>query len=189
MNKLLITLLNIFLISGCATYGGYTPTVDDSIYNQNQQAYQPPPQQLFQSQQVFNKRGKPEVDKQGNPVYKQVPVVDQNGQPVYQQAPQAAQPQGPRNSANQDAAECQQMAKNASNTAMETLQGGAVGGLVGAAGGAALGAIMGSPGQGAAIGAAAGGIGAGAYQGLSADQKYKQIYNNCMRNRGHNVIN
>ena len=61
--------------------------------------------------------------------------------------------------------------------------------LAGAAGGAALGAIMGDPGKGAAIGAATGGIGGGAYTGVSADQKFKQAFNNCMRSRGHNVVN
>ncbi|MEI6543831.1 MAG: hypothetical protein WCL60_09925, partial [Methylococcales bacterium] len=107
MNKRVITLLSTLVVSGCATYGGYTPTVDDSIYSQPQQPYQnqqsyqtpppPPPQQLYQQQQVLDKKGRPVKDQYGNPVYKQVPVVDQYGQPVYQQAPppppQSYQPQ------------------------------------------------------------------------------------------------
>jgi len=190
MNTKLLTLLSVISVSGCATYGGYTPTVDDSVYRQNQQSYQsPPPQQLYQRQPVLDKNGKQVIDQNGNPVYQQVPVVDQNGQPVYQQpAAQSNQP-GPANSVSQDTAECQQLAKNAANTGTEAVEGGLVGGLVGAAGGAALGAVVGNPGAGAALGAATGGIGGGAYSGLTADQKYKQAFNNCMRNRGHNVIN
>ena len=182
MNKTLVTLLSLFLVSACATYGNYNPTVDDSIYN----ATSPPPQQLFQNQKVLDKHGKPVLDKHGKPTYKKVPIVDENGQPVYQQSNQSQQ--GPRNSASQDGAECREMAKNAANIGTEALKSGAVGGLLGAAGGAALGAALGNAGTGAALGAAAGGIGGGAYTGLSADQEFKRIYKNCMRNRGHNVL-
>lgn len=91
---------------------------------------------------------------------------------------------------SQDMAECKQLASQASGgTAKETAMGAGVGGLVGAAGGAALGAIIGNPGTGAAIGAAAGGIGGGAKQGLDAENQYKRAYANCMRNRGHRVVN
>lgn len=183
MNKILVTLLSLFLLSACATYGNYNPTVDDSIYNETSSS---PPQQLYQNQQVFDKHGKPVHDKHGKPIYKKVPIVDENGQPVFQQSNQSQH--GPRNSASQDAEQCRALAKNAANTGMEALKSGAVGGLIGAAGGAALGAAMGNAGTGAAIGAAAGGIGGGAYTGLSADQEFKRAYKNCMRNRGHNVI-
>ena len=91
---------------------------------------------------------------------------------------------------NQDMAECEQLASQASGgSAKETAIGAGVGGLIGAAGGAALGAALGSAGTGAALGAAAGGIGGGAHQGLKAEDTYKQAYKNCMRGRGHNVIN
>lgn len=91
---------------------------------------------------------------------------------------------------NQDIAECQQLAKQASGgTARETAKGAAVGGLLGAASGAAIGAISGDAGTGAAYGAAIGGIGGGAKQGFQAEDQYKRAYINCMRNRGHNVIN
>jgi uncharacterized protein YcfJ len=91
---------------------------------------------------------------------------------------------------SQDMAECKDLASHASGgTAKETAIGAGVGGLIGAAGGAALGAIAGSPGTGAAIGAAAGGIGGGAKQGLEAESEYKRAYSNCMRNRGHRVVN
>lgn len=91
---------------------------------------------------------------------------------------------------NQDMAECKDLASQASGgTAKETAIGAGVGGLIGAAGGAAIGAIAGSPGTGAAIGAAAGGIGGGAKQGFEGEGGYKRAYSNCMRNRGHRVVN
>jgi hypothetical protein len=91
---------------------------------------------------------------------------------------------------NQDMAECQQLATQASGgTAKETAIGAGVGGLIGAAGGAALGAALGSPGTGAALGAAAGGIGGATKQGLEAENKYKSAYNSCLRQRGHKVVN
>ncbi len=89
----------------------------------------------------------------------------------------------------QDFAECERLAKQASGgTALETVKGAAVGGLLGAAGGAAIGALTGSPGTGAAIGAAAGGIGGGAKQGISAEGGFKNAFNNCMVGRGHKVL-
>lgn len=91
---------------------------------------------------------------------------------------------------NQDMAECKQLATNASGGSVkETATGAAVGGLIGAAGGAALGAIAGNAGTGAAIGAAAGGIGGATKQGLQSDDQYKRAFNNCMRQRGHNIVN
>lgn len=91
---------------------------------------------------------------------------------------------------NQDAAECKQLAQQAAggSTAKETAIGAGVGGLVGAAGGAVVGAFTGNPGMGAAIGAAAGGLGGAAKQGFSAEDKFRNAYNQCMSNRGHNVI-
>ncbi|MGD0959725.1 MAG: glycine zipper family protein [Methylomonas sp.] len=91
---------------------------------------------------------------------------------------------------NLDMSECQQLANSASGgTAKQTAIGAGVGGLLGAAGGAAVGAALGNPGTGAAIGAAAGGIGGGAQQGLGSEQDYKRAYSNCLRERGHKVIN
>lgn len=91
---------------------------------------------------------------------------------------------------NQDMAECQQLAKQASGgTAKETAIGAGAGALIGAAGGAVVGAFTGNPGAGAAIGAAAGGFGGGAKQGYEAETDYKRAYATCMRNRGHRVVN
>lgn len=89
----------------------------------------------------------------------------------------------------QDTQECKMLASQAGSVGTESAKGVAAGGLLGAAAGAAIGAVTGNPGSGAAIGAAAGGIGGGAYTGVSGDDAYKRAYINCMRNRGHNVIN
>ena len=91
---------------------------------------------------------------------------------------------------NQDMAECRQLAQQSAggSTVKETAIGAGVGGLVGAAGGAVVGAFTGNPGMGAAIGAAAGGLGGAAKQGFSAEDKFRNAYNQCMSNRGHNVI-
>ena len=86
---------------------------------------------------------------------------------------------------SKDNSECQQYADQA-NVAGDA--------AVGAVGGAALGAITGAltgggAGTGAAIGAATGGVlglGGGAYSGV--EQK-REIYRNCMRNRGYSVLN
>lgn len=89
----------------------------------------------------------------------------------------------------QDTQECKALASQAGSTGTEAAKGVATGGLLGAAAGAAIGAVTGSPGAGAAIGAAAGGIGGGTYTGISGDDDFKRAYTNCMRNRGHNIIN
>ncbi len=91
---------------------------------------------------------------------------------------------------NQDLMECKMLAQRVSGyTPEEAAKGALIGGAVGAAAGAAIGAAVGAPGKGAAIGAAAGGIGSGTYKGLSAEEAYKRAYINCMRNRGHKVLN
>jgi hypothetical protein len=91
---------------------------------------------------------------------------------------------------NQDLAECQQLASQASGgTAKQTAIGAGVGGLIGGATGAALGAIAGDPGKGAAIGATVAGLGGAAKQGFQAEQDYKTAYTNCIRHRGHYVVN
>lgn len=91
---------------------------------------------------------------------------------------------------NQDMQECQQLASHASGGAVkETAIGAGVGGLIGAAGGAALGAVFGNAGTGAALGAAAGGIGGASKQGFQSEDRYKHAYNNCLRHRGHHVLN
>lgn len=90
---------------------------------------------------------------------------------------------------NQDMEQCRAIASQSVSGVKDTATGAAVGGLIGAAGGAALGAITGDAGKGAAIGATAGGISGAGYQGLQADDRYKNAYRSCMRQRGHNVMN
>lgn len=88
-----------------------------------------------------------------------------------------------------DMADCKNLAGQASGGAVkETMIGAGVGGLLGGATGAALGAVMGNPGVGAAIGAAGAGIAGGAYNGISAEERYKSAYKNCLRGRGHKVL-
>ena len=89
----------------------------------------------------------------------------------------------------QDTEECKALAAQAGSPGTEAAKGTAAGGLLGAAAGAAIGAATGNPGTGAAIGAAAGGIGGGTYTGFVGDDVYKRAFTNCMRGRGHNIIN
>jgi len=129
-NKILVfvSILAAATVTGCATYGGWQPTVD--AYN------------------------------------------DQNPGAI-----------------PADTEQCKALAQQAGSVGTETAKGAGVGALVGAAGGAALGAIYGNPATGAATGAAIGGIGGAAKQGMEGDDNYKRAFINCMRNRGHNVIN
>jgi hypothetical protein len=91
---------------------------------------------------------------------------------------------------SRDMEECRAMARTASGSAGGAAGRGAVqGGLVGAAGGAALGAAFGNAGRGAAVGAAAGGIGRGAQQASASEGNFQRAFSNCMRSRGHNVLN
>ncbi len=121
--------------------------------------------------------------------YYQPPQYNQTVPPAGYNQPAYDPNQELANRYQRDLAECKQLALQSSGgTATETAKGAVVGGLLGAAGGAAIGAITGSPGKGAAIGAAAGGIGGGAKQGIEAEDQYKRAYINCMRNRGHNVV-
>jgi len=91
---------------------------------------------------------------------------------------------------SRDMHECRQLALQVSgNSTNEAARGAVTGGLVGAAGGAALGAAFGNAGRGAAVGAAAGGIGMGATRAAQSDRAFQQAYANCMRQRGHNVLN
>lgn len=90
---------------------------------------------------------------------------------------------------SQDEAQCRQLAIHASGgSAKQSLKGAGIGGLLGAAAGAAIGAAAGSPGMGAAVGAAAGGFGGGAYEGFSSNADFKRAFDECLRNRGHQVL-
>lgn len=89
-----------------------------------------------------------------------------------------------------DEAQCRQIATQASGGSLEqTGKGVLIGGLLGAAAGAAIGAAVGDPGAGAAIGAAAGGFGGGGYEASKSSQSFQQVFENCLRERGHRVLN
>ena len=91
---------------------------------------------------------------------------------------------------NQNYDECKQLALQASGgTATQTATGTVIGGLIGAASGALIGVISGNPARGAAYGGAIGGIGGGVKKGFEAEGGYKKAYNNCMRHRGHYILN
>lgn len=88
----------------------------------------------------------------------------------------------------QDVAQCEQIAKENASVGKDTLIQGGTGALIGGATGAAMGAIFGNPAVGAAAGGAIGGIGGAAKGGFQADETYKRIFRNCMRGRGHQVL-
>jgi len=68
-----------------------------------------------------------------------------------------------------DQQECRELAMQASggSSTGQAAQGAVVGGL---------------------LGAAAGGIGTGAVRGVQSNQAFQRAFNQCMRNRGHNVL-
>jgi len=90
---------------------------------------------------------------------------------------------------SRDEAQCRQLAIRASGGSVkQSLRGAGIGGLLGAAAGAAIGAAAGSPGMGAAVGAAAGGFGGGAYEGFQSNATFKRAFDECLSERGHQVL-
>lgn len=91
---------------------------------------------------------------------------------------------------HRDMHECRELAFRVSgSTPNQTVRGAATGGLVGAVGGTAIGAALGHTGRGAAIGATAGALGSGVASNRSTENAFQQAYVNCMRQRGHRVLN
>ena len=91
---------------------------------------------------------------------------------------------------SRDQWECRELAMQSSGSTTGSAARGALrGGAVGAAGGAAIGAALGNAGRGAAVGAAAGGIGRGVQQASASETAFRRAFSNCLRARGHNVIN
>ena len=90
---------------------------------------------------------------------------------------------------SRDMEECRALARSASgSTGGQAAHGAGVGALAGAAGGTVIGALFGRPGRGAAIGAISGAAGGGALQAGRTEERFKQAFSNCLRERGHNVI-
>jgi outer membrane lipoprotein SlyB len=91
---------------------------------------------------------------------------------------------------SRDMWECRELATQTSGSATGSAARGALrGGAVGAAGGAAIGAAFGNAGRGALVGGAAGGIGRGVQQASASETQFRRAFSNCLRARGHNVIN
>lgn len=92
---------------------------------------------------------------------------------------------------SRDLSECRALAMQVSgNISEQAIQGGVQTGLLGAAGGAAIGGILGGgAGRGAAAGGAIGALAGGAAQGAQTEAQFQRAFNDCMRRRGHNVIN
>ena len=91
---------------------------------------------------------------------------------------------------SRDQADCRELALQSSGSTGGSAARGAVrGGALGAAGGAAIGAAMGNAGRGAMVGAAAGGIGGGVRQAGASDEQFRRTFSNCLRQRGHTVLN
>lgn len=84
---------------------------------------------------------------------------------------------------------CRQLAKKGAHTAKQTGEGAVEGGAVGTLAGAAVGAILGVPGEGAAIGATMGGTSGGTKMARDSNADFKRIFSNCLRERGHPVLN
>jgi len=89
-----------------------------------------------------------------------------------------------------DQAECRQLAMQVSgSTTGQTAQGAVGGGLLGAAAGAAIGAAAGgNAGRGALAGGAVGAVGGGAIRASQSNAAFQRAFNQCMRNRGHQVL-
>ncbi len=88
-----------------------------------------------------------------------------------------------------DRAECRALAEANTSTAKSAGKDALIGGAVGTGTGALIGAIAGSAAKGLAYGAVIGGV-AGAGKGVyESNKNYEQIYRNCMRGRGYNVLN
>lgn len=103
------------------------------------------------------------------------PIVD----PRQDQHPETTQ---------RDMAECKALADQASDVTKEVAMGAGVGAVSGAAGGAAVGAIAGSAATGAAAGAILA-VPAGLWEGYQANEDFKRAFKNCMRQRGHTLVN
>ncbi len=92
---------------------------------------------------------------------------------------------------SRDSEECRSLAMRASGSIGEQTTHGAVSsGLLGAAGGAAIGGILGGGvGRGAALGGVTGAMAGGVSSSAQTEAEFQRAFRNCMRQRGHNVIN
>ena len=89
----------------------------------------------------------------------------------------------------QDEAECRELAKKGAASGKHTAEGAVEGAAVGVLAGAALGGIGGDPGIGAAAGATGGAATGGVAMARDSNSDFKQIFTNCLKERGHPVLN
>jgi len=98
--------------------------------------------------------------------------------------------------ADQDVADCRELAKDAGATPShgktgQVAGGTAAGGAIGSAAGAVGGAVVGHPGSGAMIGAASGATGGflrSLFRKAPPSEAYKQFVNRCLRERGYDPV-
>lgn len=98
--------------------------------------------------------------------------------------------------AEQDIAECFEMAKEAGATPSQSKSGQVAGstvagGVIGSAAGAVGGAVVGHPGRGAMVGAASGATGGflrGLFRKSPPSQAYTQFVNRCLQERGYEPV-
>jgi hypothetical protein len=98
----------------------------------------------------------------------------------------------------QDMKECEQLAKRSAGDTIEkaaigtgvgAVAGGATGAAVGAGSGIYSGHSVGSrAATGAIVGASVGALAGGIQQGYQSNDQYKKIYSDCLRHRGHHVL-
>ncbi|MCK5871571.1 MAG: hypothetical protein KAG26_01995 [Methylococcales bacterium] len=99
----------------------------------------------------------------------------------------------------QDMNDCEQLARqSAGDTIEKAAIGTGAGVIVGAGTGAVVGAGTGAmregrsagddAGTGAMIGAVIGATAGGLHQGIESDSQYKKVYADCLRHRGHRVL-
>ena len=88
-----------------------------------------------------------------------------------------------------DEAECRELAQQGAHTGKQVGEGALEGAAVGVLAGAALGAIGGDAGEGAAIGTTAGATSGGVAMARDSNADFKHIFTNCLRERGHPVLN
>ena len=95
---------------------------------------------------------------------------------------------------SRDTEECRALAMRASGRSEKTARHRALSCLFACrSGGSAIGGILGgsraSLGRGAAVGAVGGALAGGASSAAQTEAQFKQAFRNCLRQRGHTVIN
>ena len=88
-----------------------------------------------------------------------------------------------------DEEQCRVLAKQGAGSTKQVAEGAAEGAAIGVLAGAALGAIGGDAGMGAATGVTGGATAGGVTMARDSNADFKRIFTNCLRERGHPVLN